>query len=170
MKILKYRRIGYKSPSSYISGFYGVDGSYEFSNAQHILIQRTSKPGEPEKMNLTDVSDYVNPHTMTANKDDPEFKIKAANHKWQWSSFSPIQQKEVDRLPKEFEGLPNGHMGSHQFLIDDFCKAVYNNEQPILNAWTSARYTIPGLMAHKSAEMGGVPVDIPDYGDAPETL
>lgn len=166
-RVTEARRIGYKSPSSYISGFYGVDGSYEFSNAQHILIQRTSKPGEPEKMNLTDVSDYVNPKTMTENKDDPEFKIKAANHKWQWSSFAPIQQKEVDRLPKEFEGLPNGHMGSHQFLIDDFCKAVYNNEQPILNAWTSARYTIPGLVAIESAKQGGMPMDVPDCGEPP---
>ena len=61
-------------------------------------------------------------------------------------------------------------MGSHQFLIDDFCTAVYEKKMPSVNAWVAARYTIPGLVAHKSAQMGGVPLDIPDYGEAPEKL
>lgn len=169
-RVTEARRIGYKAPSSYISGFYGVDGSYEFSNAQHLLIQRISKPGEAEKMKVTDVSDYVNSSDMTANKNTPDFKEEAANHKWQWDVFSPVQQKEVDRLPKEYDGLPNGHMGSHKFLVDDFCKAVYNKKQPILNAWTSARYTIPGLVAIESAKQGGIPLEVPDCGECPENL
>ena len=169
-RVTEARRIGHKAPSSYISGFYGVDGSYEFSNAQHLLVQRVSKPGEKEKVNVTDVSDYVNPVEMTANKNDPEFKTSVANHQWQSNSFSPVQQKEIDRLPKEYEGIRNGHMGSHQFLIDDFCKAVYNHKQPILNAWTSARYTIPGLVAIESAKQGGIPMDVPDCGECPENL
>lgn len=36
------------------------------------------------------------------------------------------------------------------------------------NAWQAARYNIPGLMAHKSAMLGGVALDIPDFGNPPE--
>ena len=165
VRIAECRRIGHKAPSSYINGFYGTKAGYQFSNAQHILTTLTEKG-----VDLRDVSDEVNPREMTANKNDPEFKQKAANHVWQGNSFAPVHDKDIARLPKSYEGEPNGHMASHQFLIDDFCTAVYERKMPTVNAWVAARYTIPGLMAHKSAEMGGVPVDIPDYGDAPETL
>lgn len=74
------------------------------------------------------------------------------------------------RIPKEFDGLDKGHMATHKFLIDDFCKAVYNHKQPVLNAWTAARYTIPGLVAIESANNGGTPVDVPDCGECPENL
>ena len=59
-------------------------------------------------------------------------------------------------------------MNSHRFLVDDFCTAVYRKTLPPVNAWVAARYTIPGLVAHKSACMGGVLLDVPDCGDAPE--
>lgn len=165
VRVSECRRIGYKAPSSYINGFYGTKGSYQFSNAQHVQTRLTEAG-----VDLVDVSYQVNPYEMTENKDDPDFKQKVANHVWQWSSFAPIQQKEAARLPESFRGLPNGHMASHQLLIDDFCRAVYENKMPTVNAWVAARYTIPGLIAHRSAQMGGVPLDVPDYGDAPEKL
>ena len=56
-------------------------------------------------------------------------------------------------------------MGTHKFLIDDFCKAVYDNKQPVLNACVAARYTIPGLVAIESCKKGGIPLDVPDCGD-----
>ena len=64
----------------------------------------------------------------------------------------------------------NGHMASHQLLIDDFCRAVSQHKLPKVHAWKAARFTIPGLMAHRSAQQGGVPVDSPDYGDVPESF
>ena len=166
-RVSECRRIGYKSPSSYISGFYGTKGSYQFSNAQHIVTTLTK-----EGVDLKEVSDEVNSYQMIAGKQDPEYKKKAANHVWQWNSFSPIQKDDIDRLPEEYKAIEkiNGHMGSHQFLVDDFCKAAYNGTLPPVNAWQAARFTIPGLIAHESAKLGGVPLDIPDYGDAPEKL
>lgn len=163
-RVSECRRIGYKSPSSYINGFYGTKGSYQFSNAQHTVV--TIDP----RVHAQDVSDEVNPAAMTENKNDPDFKTKAANHVWQWNSFAPIQQAEVDRLPESYRAISeeNGHMASHQLLIDDFCTAVYEGKLPTVNAWVAARYTIPGLIAHRSAQMGGVPLDVPDFGDPPE--
>ncbi len=72
---------------------------------------------------------------------------------------------DVSRLPKEFLGLPNGHAGSHQFLVDDFVKACVNGEQPPNNVWQAARYLVPGLIAHESALQGGVLMEVPDFGD-----
>lgn len=164
-RVSECRRIGYKAPSSYINGFYGTKGSYQFSNAQHLITALTEKG-----VDITDVSDEINPKIMTQNKTDKDFKQKVANHLFQWNSFSPVQDKEVERLPESYKNIPttNGHMASHQLLIDDFCTSVYEGKMPYVNAWQAARYTIPGLVAHKSAMQGGVPLDIPDFGDAPD--
>ncbi len=164
VRINESRGLGYKTPSSYISGFYGTKGSYEFSNAQHLLYERYVDEGE-EKIHLTDVSDYVNGEEMTANKHLPDFKEQVANGKWQWNILAPIQKPDHNRLPKEFEGLVNGHMGSHQYLIDDFCTATYEGTLPTVNAWLAARYNLPGLVALESAKQGGIMLEVPDLGE-----
>jgi phage tail protein X len=164
-RVSECRRIGYKAPSSYISGFYGTEGSYQFSNAQHILLKKTASG-----VDMQNVSDYVNPCAMTAAKEQPEHMNKVANHTYQWNSFSPVQEQERARLPESYLANPqhNGHMASHQLLVDDFCTAVYHRTLPRVNAWVAARYTIPGLIAHQSALLGGVPLDIPDFGEPTE--
>jgi hypothetical protein len=108
--------------------------------------------------------------TLRKNNDGSvEFKEKVANHGWQWNDVSPVQRKRWESLPDSYKenGKINGHMASHQLLIDDFCTAAYEKKLPYVNAWRAARFTIPGLIAHESAKLGGVPLDIPDFGDAP---
>ena len=117
-RVSECRRIGVHKPSSYISGVYGTRGGYEYSNAQHLLVEAPGK----QKPILTDVSDRVNPMTMTPHRNEPDFKQRVARGEWSWDNMSPIQN--YHRLPREFEGMPNGHMGSHQLLVDDFCRAV----------------------------------------------
>lgn len=160
-RVSEVRRIGYKSPSSYISGFYGTKASYQFSNAQHVLTRLTAKG-----VDLTDVSDEINPEAMTKAKyaGDPEFMQKAANHVWQGDSPSPMQAERRASLPASYAAARNGHMASHQLLIDDFCTAVYAGTKPSVDALLAARYTVPGLIAHESAMRGGVLLDVPDLG------
>ena len=164
-RINECRRIGYKAPSSYVSSFYGTKGAYQFSNAQHILTKLTEKG-----VDLQDISDDVNPVEMTRHKDEADFKQKVANHTWQWNIFSPVQKTEMDRLPESFKQntTVNGHMASHQLLVDDFCTAAFFGSLPPVNAWRSARWTIPGLLAHQSALKNGEPIDVPDCGEAPK--
>lgn len=71
------------------------------------------------------------------------------------------------RLPKEFNGLDNGHHGSHQFLVDDFVRACLTGTLPPNHIWAAARYNLPGLIAHQSALQDGALLDVPDLGDAP---
>jgi len=165
-RVTEARTFGWMKPSSYISALYGTRGGYEFSNAQHILVEKDFD-SDAEKVRLTDVSDYVNTDGMVKNKHLPDFKNRVANAQWQWDNVSEVQKEEIERLPAEYENIENGHMATHKFLIDDFCKAVFENKLPILNAWTAARFTIPGLVAIESAKHGGMPMDVPDMGDAP---
>ena len=58
-------------------------------------------------------------------------------------------------------------MASHKFLIDDFCKAVYDGTLPTVNAWLAARFTVPGIVAFESLKQDGVPMDVPDFGNPP---
>ena len=162
-RINECRRIAWKAPSSTISAFYGTKGGYQFSNAQHVFTRLT-----PQGVDLTDVSAYVNPRAMEANRNAPDFKQRVANHVWQGDSPAPIQDREYARIPKEFAGLPNNHMASHQLLVDDFCTAAYNGTLPRVHAWKAARFTVPGLCAHESMMRDGEPVDIPDFGPGPE--
>ena len=164
-RISECRRIGYKAPSSYISGFYGTKGSYQFSNAQHLQTALTK-----EGVELRDVSDAINPEAMTQSHGLADYKQQVANHQFQGKDYSPAQKERYDRLPEAFKNHPelNGHMASHQLLIDDFCTAAATRTLPYVHAWRAARYTVPGLIAHESAKRGGVPLDIPDFGDAPE--
>ena len=78
------------------------------------------------------------------------------------SSVHPVQ-----RLPREFAGLRNGHQGSHQFLVCDFVEAVSHGERPPNNVWQAARYCVPGIVAHESSRRGGELLEIPDFGDPP---
>lgn len=162
-RVTEARGFGYGKPSSYISSLYGTKGSYEFSNAQHLLYEKDTET-EEEVIKLTDVSDYVNPKDMVENKHMPDFKERVANGEWQWNSPSEIQSEDYKRIPKEFANLKNGHMASHQLLVDDFCRAIAYEETPVLNAWFAARCNIPGLIAIESARQGGKVLEVPDFG------
>lgn len=165
-RVSEARSFGWNKPSSYISGFYGTKAGYEFSNAQHLIIEKDFTT-EAEHVTLRDVSDYVNPADMVAAKNLPDFKERVANGEWQWSSPAEIQRKEVERVPSELDGIVSGHMSSHKLLVDDFMRALVSGKQPILNAWRAARYTVPGLVAIESCKMGGKVLPVPDFG-APE--
>ena len=78
------------------------------------------------------------------------------------SGFAPVH--DTSELPSEFDGMPNGHQGSHQFLVHDFVQACEHGVRPGLSAWAAARYTVPGLLAHRSAREGGTRIAVPVYG------
>jgi len=77
---------------------------------------------------------------------------------------------DSERLPATFAGQPNGHGGSHQFLADDFVVACSRGQTPVLNAWTAARFCLPGIIAHQSALRDGEKMAVPDLGDPPASL
>jgi predicted dehydrogenase len=66
-------------------------------------------------------------------------------------------------------GTYGGHGGSHAYLVHEFVSAVAEGRTPAINAWEAARYTAPGVIAHKSAMRDGEVLAVPDWGDAPGT-
>ena len=168
VRISENRCVGWRSPETYISQYYGTDGGYEFSVAKHHLAYwDPEKPENPRAVVMQDVTEQCMPASVQAmiNADYQEAIQKIADGAGITES-APIQPTE--RLPEEYKGMPNGHNGTHHFLIDDFCRAVETGKLSPTNIWEVARYNIPGLLAHESALQGGVMIEVPDLGNPPE--
>lgn len=172
-RINEFRRIGNAKPTSYVTGLYGTKGIYEHSGMQHIFAQNPE--GHWSSYKMEDVSDLVN---VDAYLEDRPPLSEAHGYKYH-CGFSKVHNTE--RLPKEImalykkareEDLNNiiGHNGSHILLVDDFVRCCLTDKQPFINAWESARYTIPGIIAHDSAMNGGKEMEIPDCGSMPDNF
>lgn len=160
-RINEFRRVGTRRPSSYITGFYGDKGAYEMASRHHVLQE--IHEGKPTT--LTDVSAEINSCLFEAERDLPDYYQRSLQGKYD-GGVSRIHN--VARLPKEFADLTGfQHNGSHQFLVDDFVKAVATRKLPPNHAWAAARYMLPGLLGHESALRGSIPLEVPDFGDPP---
>ena len=165
VRISENRCVGWMSPETYISQYYGTDGGYEFSVAKHHLA--AWDPERPGKVIMKDVTDELQPESVTnmINEDYADAIQKIADTAGFFEA-SPIQP--TWRVPESFKEIHNGHNGTHHFLIDDFCRAVETGKLSPTNIWQVARWNIPGLLAHQSAMQGGVTIEVPDLGNPPE--
>lgn len=162
-RVNEFRRVGTRKPSSYISTLIGTRGVYECSLERHLYQHKTHV--NEENVAIQDVSDQINPSDVTASKYQSDYREMVANDGFSNASFASCQPRA--RLPRGFLTAPNGHMATHQFLVDDFCRAVFTGKLPPLNAWFASRVNLPGLIAHESALHGGIQMEVPDLGDAP---
>ncbi|MGI5899933.1 MAG: Gfo/Idh/MocA family protein [Christensenellales bacterium] len=153
-RINEFRRVGWKNvnTSSVYMSMFGTEGAYEESSlgSMWTSLQRDEAEDITAKLKCRNV-----PAWRENQKVGDEF----------FQTVSEVHP--ISRLPESFAGLPNGHLGSHQFLVDDFMKALENDWMPPNNAWDSARYVLPGLIAHESAVRGGELLSVPDMGSPP---
>lgn len=164
-RISENRCVGWYCPETYISQFYGTDGGYEFSVARHHLC--TWDPSNPGRTIMRDVTPELQPPTvLEAIENNYADGIQQIANGLGFEDTCPIQP--THRLPKEFEGIPNKHNGTHHFLIDDFMRAYETGKLSPTNIWQVARFNIPGLMAQESAMNNGKTLDVIDLGDPPE--
>src|SRR6188768_1941404 len=56
-----------------------------------------------------------------------------------------------------------GHGGSHPHLVHEFLHALVSKREPYPNAAQSANITCVGILAHESAQKGGVIIPLPDF-------
>lgn len=138
-RVNEMRRVGFHGADSVYMNFYGTEACYEQNPVGTSWITKGTNRAE-------DITEQV-----TCTGQDT------------WlCGYSPVHPKK--RLPESFEGLLNGHSGSHAFLADDFVQSCVNRHQPPCNVWNAARWTVPGLIAHESAKRGGAMLEIPDLG------
>ena len=157
MRTNEMRRVGY--PSHIRESrfrFFGTEASFE---------QLAKVTVWQDKQNVQDISEQMETRPSIP-LDDPSLANVAPELRDAFvSGLSPVH--DAERLPAEFLGAPNGHEGSHHFLVDDFVTAVNNRTLPPVNAWAAARFTLPGIVAHESARQNGARLPIRDFGDAP---
>ena len=159
MRTNEMRRVGY--PSHIRESrfrFFGTEASFE-------QLARVSV--WQDKASVDDISEQLETRPSMA-LDDPSLANVAPELRDAFvSGLAPVH--DPGRLPEEFQGAPNGHEGSHHFLVDDFVTAVNKGTLPPVNAWVAARFTLPGIVAHQSALHTGERLPIRDFGDAPGT-
>ncbi len=129
------------------------DGGYDYENAQRYIYIHKMDVTPMHRLDGVDITDE--------NLGDLPGDYLGRRH-LDVSTVHP-----VERLPKEFVGLPNGHCGSHQFLVHDFIEAVATGKLPPNHVWLAARYNAPGIVAHESCKREGELMDIPDFGKPP---
>ena len=160
MRTNEMRRVGY--PSHIRESrfrFFGTEASLE--QLAHVTVWQ-------DKKEVQDISALMETRPSIP-LDDPSLANVAPELRDAFvSGLAPVH--DPARLPEEFRGAPNGHEGSHHFLVDDFVTAVNNRSMPPVNAWVAARFTLPGIVAHQSALNGGERLAIRDFGDAPLSL
>jgi hypothetical protein len=75
------------------------------------------------------------------------------------SGTAPVHDRS--RLPKEYEGAPNGQEGAHHFPGDDFVRAVTTATRPPVSLeGLSIRGALPG-----GVRGGSESLRIPDFGE-----
>ncbi|NED99245.1 Gfo/Idh/MocA family protein [Phytoactinopolyspora halotolerans] len=160
MRTNEMRRVGY--PSHIRESrfrFFGTEASFEQLAHQSVWH---------DKSESRDVSAEFVPVRRPARDaaDDDLADVDPALREAFTSGSAPVHDRS--RLPGVYADAPNGHEGSHHFLADDFVRAVVTGEHPPVNAWRSAMFTAPGIVAHASALAGGERMSIPDFGVGPE--
>ncbi len=157
MRTNEMRRVGYPSHIKESRfRFFGTEGSLE-QLATVTLWQ--------DKHGVTDITDLIRARESLPLDDPSLADVSPALRDAFVSGHAAIH--DLTRLPAEFLGAPNGHEGSHHYLVDDFVRAVSSAQLPPINAWTAARFTLPGIIGHESAMKEGERLRIPDFGDAP---
>ena len=148
-RINEFRRVGH--PGCERMSMWGTQGSFELNAAGAAWVTKTHTTWDD------------NSHGYVKHLDEiMDVRGVPAPGGGMYTGVSSVHP--VQRLPRSFIGLPNGHWGSHQFLVDDFVQACVSGVQPPNNVWRAARYTVPGIIAHESAMRGGELLEVPDFG------
>lgn len=104
------------------------------------------------------------PNTVVEQKFDPDSPFGVLGGEAVSRPFE--QPNHFEKLPEPLR-VPSGHGNSHPFITHEFISAILEDRHPEVNVWEAIAYTLPGIIAHKSALAGGACMKIPDYGSAP---
>lgn len=149
----EFRRIGH--PGTVGMSMYGTESSYEEQVGSQMWVTK-------DKNTCIDLREQLACSPAPSGKTWDKMS-RVTSEDGTHLGISPIHP--VERLPKEFAGLPNSHKGSHQFLVDDFVTACETGLRPPNSVWEAARYLVPGLIGHQSVLRGGELMEVPDFGD-----
>jgi len=149
MRIAELRRVGTAPLESTVRmSIFGTEGSFEQQVGYASWATKHSFDIITDEIGT--FSDVENPLSLRSDYVPP--------NKWD-GGFAKVHDRST--LPKEFLGLSNGHGGSHQFMVDDFVMDAVGARKAPMNVYDAARFTLPGIWAHQSAQSGGLSLEIP---------
>ena len=162
-RLNEFRRVATGVGNSVRQSMFGTKAAFEMQADDHHFWTTHDKQKR-------DLNDLLSCYGFSWNKETRDALRREGGKGTQEDFFSSYAKiHPVHRLPAVLRELQhNGHYGSHQFLVDDFCKAVAMDMLPPVHAWEAARYTAPGLVAHGSSLNEGRVCEVPDFGDAPK--
>ncbi len=150
VRVNEMRRVGI--PKDFVRlGLFGTDATFEEAARRQFWIERS---GDIDEVTGLLTCDPPTGAEAAVAGDD----VIAADFYGGTSSVHP-----VERLPAVFRDLPNGHYGSHQFMVDDFVRACVDGRPAPVGPRVAASYCAPGIIAHQSAQQGGERLPIPDF-------
>ncbi len=151
MRIAELRRVGTAPLESTVRmSIFGTEGSFEQQVGYASWATKNSFDIITDEIGT--FSDVENPYSLKPDYIPPNL----------WNGgFARVHDRS--QLPKEFVGLSNGHGGSHQFMVDDFVMDAVGERKAPMNVIDAARFTIPGVLAHQSAQMAGQKLQIPQF-------
>ena len=151
MRIAELRRVGTAPLESTVRmSIFGTEGSFEQQVGYASWATKNSFDIITDEIGT--FSDVENPYSLKPDYIPPNL----------WNGgFARVHDRS--QLPKEFVGLSNGHGGSHQFMVDDFVMDAVGERKAPMNVIDAARFTIPGVLAHQSAQTAGQKLQIPQY-------
>ncbi len=155
-RINEFRRVGHWGGASVRCSIYGTRASYEEQANAHVWTTLAKE--------MMDVKELLTCAPIQKPADWEAQRRQGAQEDF-FGGLAPVHPR--GRLPHSFNGLPNGHYGSHQFLVDDFVRACASGRLAPNHVWQAARYCAPGIVAHESAKQNGAILAIPDLGDPP---
>jgi predicted dehydrogenase len=151
MRIAELRRVGTAPLESTVRmSIFGTEGSFEQQVGYASWATKNSFDIITDEIGT--FSDVENPYSLKPDYIPPNL--------WD-GGFARVHDRS--QLPKEFLGLSNGHGGSHQFMVDDFVMDAVGERKAPMNVIDAARFTIPGVLAHQSAQIAGQKLQIPQY-------
>ena len=151
MRIAELRRVGTAPLESTVRmSIFGTEGSFEQQVGYASWATKNSFDIITDEIGT--FSDVENPYSLRPDYVPPNL--------WD-GGFARVHDRS--QLPKEFVGLSNGHGGSHQFMVDDFVMDAVGERKAPMNVIDAARFTIPGVLAHQSAQLAGQKLQIPQY-------
>lgn len=151
MRIAELRRVGTAPLESTVRmSIFGTEGSFEQQVGYASWATKNSFDIITDEIGT--FSDVENPYSLKPDYIPPNL--------WD-GGFARVHDRS--QLPKEFVGLSNGHGGSHQFMVDDFVMDAIGERKAPMNVIDAARFTIPGVLAHQSAQMAGQKLQIPQF-------
>jgi predicted dehydrogenase len=149
MRIAELRRVGTAPLESTVRmSIFGTEGSFEQQVGYASWATKNSFDIITDEIGT--FSDVENPHSLRSDYIPP--------NKWD-GGFAKVHDRS--QLPHEFKGLSNGHGGSHQFMVDDFVMDAVGARKAPMNVYDAARFTLPGILAYQSAQLGGNWLEIP---------